>query len=107
MTSMQEIAVKGAAAQSKIDKYLTLAYKAALENARITSLGIQSGMVSKVIEAKTIAAEAREIPGMIAAAAKAAALLHAKQTALCIKNDCDLPTPASAAGITIMGGGDR
>jgi hypothetical protein len=103
----QEIAIKGAAAQGKIDKYLTLAYKAALENARVTELGINAGMVTKVIEAKTIAAEARELPGMIAAAAKAAALLHAKQTQLCIKNDCDLPTPTSAGGITILGGGDR
>lgn len=105
---MQEIAIKGAAAQSKIDKYLTLAYKAALENARITELGIQAGMITKVIETKIIAAEAREIPGMIAAAAKAAALLHSKQTALCIKNGCDLPTPKSAAGIIVaLGGGDR
>lgn len=105
---MQEIAIKGAAAQSKIDKYLTLAYKAALENARITQAGIEAGMVAKVIEAKTIAAEAREIPGMIAAAAKAAAFLHAKQTAICIKNDCDLPTPTSAGGIVVVqGGGGR
>lgn len=107
MSSMQEIAIKGAGAQSKVDKYLTLAYKAALENARITQAGIEAGMVTKVIEAKIIAAEAREIPGMIAAAAKAAALIHAKQTAICIKNDCDLPSPASAGGITVMGGGDR
>jgi hypothetical protein len=103
----QEIAIKGAAAQAKIDKYLTLAYKASLENARITELGIKAEMVTKVIEAKTIAAEAREIPGMIAAAAKAAALLHAKQTGICVKNDCDLPTPASAGGITVLGGGGR
>jgi len=106
MISMQEIAIKGAAAQGKIDKYLTLAYKAALENSRITELGINAGMV-KPIRGKIMLAEARAATGAIAAAAHAFAVLHKDQTMACVESGCDVPALSSVGGISVLGGGDR
>lgn len=104
---MEKIVAAGVKAQAEIDMHLTKAYKAALRLAKITEDGVAAGMVPKAIAAKTIIAEARELPGLIAGAASAAAKLHAKQTIICQDNGVDTPAPASVGGISIQGGGGR
>ena len=107
MPSIEETVAAGVAAQADIDKHLTKAYRAAQRLASITEDGVELGMVVKAIAAKQIIAEARELPGMIASAASAAANLHAKQTKICQDAGFDIAPPATAGGISILGGGDR
>lgn len=107
MNTVEEVVAAGVKAQAAIDKHLTLARKAAEKLAKITEAGVAFGMVPKAIKAKSLMAEAHRIPGLIATAAFAAAELHAKQTAVCIENDCDTPALKSAGGVVIQGGGGR
>jgi PIN domain nuclease of toxin-antitoxin system len=107
MNTVEEVVAAGVQAQADIDKHLTKAYLASLRLAEITAKGVEFGMVPKAIAAKTIIAESREIPGLIAHAAAMAASLHAKQTKICQDAGVDTPTPSSVGGISILGGGDR
>ena len=105
---MEKIVAAGVKAQSEIDMHLTKAYKAALRLAKVTEDGVAAGMVPKAIAAKLIIAEARELPGLIANAAVAAAKLHTKQTIICQENGVDTPRPDSVGGVMVpMGGGGR
>ena len=103
---MQEIALAGSKAQSDVDRYLTLARKAALRLEKVTESGIAAGMV-KPIRGKILLAEARAATGAIAAAAHAFAVLHKEQTLCCVENGCDVPALPSVGGVSILGGGDR
>lgn len=107
MKTIFEVADAGVRAQSELDAALTEAYNAAMRLVEVTERGLELGMVTKAIAAKTILADARTIPGQIAAVAAAAARLHADQTKVCQANNCDTPAPSSVGGISIMGGGDR
>lgn len=107
MKDIFEVADAGVRAQSELDAALTEAYNAAMRLVEVTERGLELGMVSKAIAAKTILADTRSIPGKIAAVAADAARLHAEQTKICQLNGCDTPAPASVGGISIMGGGDR
>lgn len=109
MKDMFEVANAGVRAQHELDVALTEAYNAAMRLVEVTEVGLQLGMMTKAIAAKTILADARTIPGQIAAVAAAAARLHAEQTKICQANGCDTPAPASVGGVVIspMGGGGR
>lgn len=107
MKTMEDVVSAGVKAHAEIDKHLTAARKAAEKLAKITARGVELGMVPKAIRAKTIIAEAHTIPGLIAQAAKAAADLHAKQTAICQENGVDTPAPDSVGGVVVFGGGGR
>lgn len=107
MKTMEDVVAAGVKAQAEIDKHLTAAREAAEKLAKITARGVELGMVTKAIEAKTIIADAYNLPGQIAAAAGFAARLHAAQTKVCQANGVDTPAPPSVGGISIMGGGDR
>ena len=107
MKDMHEVTAAGVAAQAAIDKHLTAAYKAALKLSKVTERGVELGMVTKAIAAKTIIADARSLPGQIAEVAALAARLHAEQTRICQANDCDTPSPDTAGGVVILGGGGR
>ncbi len=106
MQDMQEIAIAGAKAQSDVDRFLTLARKAAVRLEKVTESGIAAGMV-KPIRGKIMLAEARAATGAIAAAAHAFSVLHKEQTMVCAENGCDIPPVTSVGGVTVMGGGDR
>jgi hypothetical protein len=106
MKSIQEVATEGAKAQAAIDKYLTLAMKAAKRLEKVTETGVTLGMV-KNIRGKILISQARAATGAIADAALAFAVLHKEQTIVCVENDCDVPALASVGGVTTMGGGDR
>lgn len=107
MKDMFEVANAGVRAQHELDVALTEAYNASMRLVEVTERGLQLGMMTKAIAAKTILADARTIPGQIAAVAAAAARLHADQTKACQLNGCDVPSPSSVGGVVIKGGGDR
>lgn len=108
MKTIFEVTDAGVRAQSELDAALTEAYNAAMRLIEVTERGLELGMVTKAIAAKTILADARTIPGQIAAVAASAARLHAEQTKVCQANGCDVPTPKSVGGVVMpMGGGDR
>lgn len=107
MKTMVEVADAGVRAQSELDVALTEAYNAAMRLAEVTERGVELGMVTKAISAKMIIADARSVPGQIAAIAAFAARLHAEQTKICQANGCDTPAPSSVGGIVVMGGGGR
>lgn len=106
MNSMQDVATEGAKAQASIDKYLTLALKAAKRLEKVTETGVSLGMV-KNIRGKILINQARAATGSIADASLAFALLHRDQTLVCVENDCDLPQLKTVGGITPMSGGPR
>lgn len=107
MKNMEEVVAAGVQHQANLDKYLTKAYNSAIALVNVTEKGVELGMLNKAIAAKQIISEAREVPGIIARAASAAANLHAKQTKICQDNGVDTPAPGSAGGVTIQGGGGR
>ena len=108
MKDMFEVANAGVRAQHELDVALTEAYNAAMRLVEVTEVGLQLGMMTKAIAAKTILADARTIPGQIADAAFAAAELHARQTVICQECGVDTPAPASVGGVIVpFGGGDR
>jgi hypothetical protein len=107
MKTVEEVVAAGVKAQADLDRHLTRARKTAEKLARITERGVELGMVTKAIRAKTLIAESHRIPGMIADAAFAAAELHAKQTVICQENGVDTPAPATVGEVVIMGGGGR
>jgi len=107
METMQDVVAAGVQAQADLDKHLTKAIRAANWLAEITAKGVELGMMTKAIAAKSIIAEARIIPGLIATAAHAAAELHIKQTRICQENGVDTPPMTSGGGVVILGGGDR
>ena len=107
MKDMQEIALAGAKAQSDVDRYLTLARKAAIRLEKVTESGIAAGMV-KPIRGKIMLAEARAATGAIAKAAHSFSVLHKDQTMVCVENGCDVPALPSVGGVIVpFGGGDR
>lgn len=107
MNSMQDVATEGAKAQAAIDKYLTLALKAARRLEKVTEAGVTMGMV-KNLRGKILISQSRAATGAIADAAHAFAVLHKEQTAVCVENDCDVPALASVGGVvTPMSGGPR
>lgn len=103
---MEEVAIAGAKAQADIDRYLTLARKAALKLEKVTETGVSLGMV-KPLRGKVLINQARAATGAISDAAHAFAELHREQTVVCKENGCDVPPMQSAGGVTVMGGGDR
>lgn len=107
MKTVEDVVAAGVAAQASLDKHLTAARKTAEKLAKITERGVELGMVTKAIRAKTLIAESHRIPGMIAGAAFAAAELHAKQTIICQENGVDTPALAKVGDVVLMGGGDR
>lgn len=106
MKTIQDVATEGAKAQAAIDKYLTLATKAARRLEKVTETGVSMGMV-KNIRGKILISQARAATGAISDAALAFAVLHKEQTAVCVENDCDVPALSSVGGVTTMGGGGR
>ena len=106
MKTKEEVALAGAKAQADIDRYLTLARKAALRLEKVNEAGVSLGMV-KPLRGKSIINEGRAATGRIADAAQAFAALHIEQTRVCVENDCDVPPMTSAGGISVMGGGGR
>jgi hypothetical protein len=107
LKTVEDVVAAGVAAQAALDKHLTAARKTAEKLAKITERGVELGMVTKAIRAKTLIAESHRIPGMIADAAFAAAELHAKQTVICQECGVDTPAPATVGDVVMMGGGDR
>ncbi|NTA27378.1 hypothetical protein [Allorhizobium ampelinum] len=101
MTTLQEITATGVDAQGRIDKYLSKAWEAALQNVTVTEEGVAAGMV-KAIKGKQMINHARKVAGLIAEAAYEAALLHADQTAACVANDCDTGKLTSVAGVSLL-----
>lgn len=106
MQTMEEVALAGAKAQADIDRYLTLARKAALRLEKVNEAGVSLGMV-KPLRGKAIITQGRAATGRISDAAHAFAVLHVEQTRVCAENDCDVPPMTSAGGVTTMGGGGR
>lgn len=109
LETIEDIVSAGIVAQASVDKYLTLAYKAAGKLVKVTERGIEEGMVQG-IAAKTIIGDARAAQGKIAAVAAQFSRLHQVQTDASIAAGADLGSVTTAGGITIggvstMGGG--
>jgi hypothetical protein len=102
LETIEDIVTAGVAAQASIDKYLTLAYKAAKRLTAVTERGVEEGMVQG-IAAKQIIADARAAQGAIAGVAGQFAALHQVQTAACVAADADLGSITTAGGVTIGG----
>lgn len=109
LETVSEIVEAGVAAQALIDKHLAAAYKAAEKLTKVTTRGVEEGMVTG-IAAKKIIADARSGQGAIAAVAAHFATLHLAQTTASVAAGADLGSVTTAGGVTIggvstMGGG--
>lgn len=109
LETVEDIVNNGVVAQAAIDKYLTLAYKAAGKLVKVTEAGVSQGMVTG-IAAKKIIADARAGQGAIAHVAGHFAQLHLAQTEASKLAGADLGSVTTAGGVTIggvstMGGG--
>ena len=114
MTVKEDIVQRGVEAHALIDKHLARAFKAAEKYAGVVENAITAGMFQgRALVAKEMLADARSLPGEIAAAARHAAHLHRSGTDVAIANDVDLGTVTSVGGVElpasigIMGGGGR
>lgn len=103
MPTPQEIVAAGVKEQALIDKHLTLAYKAAVRYSKVIENAITEGMITQALSAKKMLADARSLPGKVADAASAAAVLHISGTSVAIANDVDLGSPLSVGGVTLGG----
>jgi hypothetical protein len=112
MATKEDIVADGVKAQALMDKHLTAAMKAAERYAGAIKDAIEAEMFEKALEAKLILAQARTLPGQIAACAAAAASLHISGTELAKANNVDLGSVTTLGGVdwpgmSTMGGGGR